>query len=303
MRINDLSLGWQTDFILHRLDARFAEHADCVAVCTDSNPTYYWGNCLVLPEAPADGDLAHWLARFQALVAAGRPGVQHVAIGIDAPRHGRLLPRWLAAGFHAEETAVLALQPGALHAPPRPARTDWQLRLMDLNTESDALLDLQCLDSAPYEPAGYREFRRLQLQRHAQLTHQGLGAWFGLWCNGTLAAQCGLMRQADHPGALGRFQQVSTHLAWRRRGLCTALVHGVSEWGFTQWQLAQAVLCADPHGVAIGIYRSLGYQPVRGLWQLQRNAPQDGVISDRKSAHKKAGTPTSTAASAPRIDG
>ena len=178
--------------------------------------------------------------------------------------------------------------PGPLRAPPRPACADWQLRLIDLRTESDALLHLQCLDSAPFETAGYREFRRLQLLRHAQLARLGLGAWFGLWCNGTLAAQCGLMRQADRPGALGRFQQVSTHPAWRRRGLCTALVHGVSEWGFSQWQLAQAVLCADPHGAAIGIYRSLGYQPASELWQLQRNAAQD--------------TATHTSVSTPQID-
>ena len=298
MRLDELSLGWQTDLILHRLDARLGEHADCLAVCTDSNPSYYWGNCLVLPAAPADDDLAHWLARFHALVAAGRPGVQHVAIGIDAPRQSRVLPRWMAAGFHAEETTVLALQPGALRAPPRPARADWQLKLIDLGTESDALLNLQCLDSAPFEASGYREFRRRQLQRHAQLAQLGLGAWFGLWCNGTLAAQCGLMRQADRPGTLGRFQQVSTHPAWRRRGLCTALVHAVSEWGFSQWQLAQAVLCADPYAAAIGIYRSLGYQPVSELWQLQRYAPQDTATPARTSTHMATHTATRT----PRID-
>ena len=299
MRLAELSLGWQTDFILHRLDARLGEHADCVAVCTDSNPSFYWGNCLVLPAAPADGDLAHWLARFHALVAAGRPGVRHVAIGIDAPSQGRVLPSWQAAGFNAEETTVLALQPGALRAPPRPARADWQLRQIDLGTESEALLDLQCLDSAPYEPAGYREFQRLQLLRHARLAQLGLGAWFGLWCDGTLVAQCGLMRDADRPGALGRFQHVSTHPAWRRRGLCSALVHGVSAWGFTRWQLAQAVLCADPHDVAIGIYRSLGYQPVGEVWQLQRNAPQDTATAIHTLAHTSANTPTHTSALPP----
>lgn len=276
MRLAELSLGWQTEFILHRLDARIGEQAECIAVCTDANPSFYWGNCLILPQAPADADLAHWLARFDELVAAGRPAVRHVAIGVDAPRGHHALPSWQAAGFDAVDTAVLALHPGGLLPSPRPVRAArWQLRVIDWASEVEAFLDLQCQDCAPYEPAGYRHFRRQQMARHARLAQAGQGEWFGLWCDGTLAADCGLMRDAARPGALGRFQHVSTHPEYRRRGLCTALVHGVTTWGFAHWQLAQAVLCADPHDVAIDIYRSLGYQPVGATWNLQRNAPQD----------------------------
>lgn len=276
MRLAELSLGWQTEFILHRLDARISEQADCIAVCTDANPSFYWGNCLILPQAPADADLAHWLARFDELVAAGRPAVRHVAIGVDAPRGHHALPSWQAAGFDAVDTAVLALHPGGLLPSPRPVRAArWQLRVIDWASEVEAFLDLQCQDCAPYEPAGYRHFRRQQMARNARLAQAGQGEWFGLWCDGTLAADCGLMRDAARPGALGRFQHVSTHPEYRRRGLCTALVHGVTTWGFAHWQLAQAVLCADPHDVAIDIYRSLGYQPVGATWNLQRNAPQD----------------------------
>lgn len=276
MRLAELSLGWQTEFILHRLDARIGEQAECIAVCTDANPSFYWGNCLILPQAPADADLAHWLARFDELVAAGRPAVRHVAIGVDAPRGHHALPSWQAAGFDAVDTAVLALHPGGLLPSPKPVRAArWQLRVIDWASEVEAFLDLQCQDCAPYEPAGYRHFRRQQMARHARLAQAGQGEWFGLWCDGTLAADCGLMRDAARPGALGRFQHVSTHPEYRRRGLCTALVHGVTTWGFAHWQLAQAVLCADPHDVAIDIYRSLGYQPVGATWNLQRNAPQD----------------------------
>lgn len=277
MHPQDLSLGWQTEFILHQLDARLNPQADCLAVCTDSNPTYYWGNCLLLPAAPGDGDLAHWLARFQALVAEGRAAVRHVAIGVDAPRAGLDLPAWVAAGFQIDETAVLALPPGALRAPARPVRArHWQLRPIDWTTEVDAFVDLQSQDCHPYEPAGYRAFRRLQMARYARLAQAGQAQWFGLWCDGTLAADCGLIRDAAAPGAVGRFQTVQTHPAWRRRGLCSALVHGVSAWGQAHWQLKHTVMCADPHDVAVGIYRSLGFQDVGASFNLQRNAPMDG---------------------------
>jgi protein-disulfide isomerase len=48
-------------------------------------------------------------------------------------------------------------------------------------------------------------------------------------------------------------------------------------------RLAQAVLCADPHDVAITIYRALGYQPVGASWNLQRNAPQDRAAAATES--------------------
>jgi len=291
-----LPLGWLTDFILPRFDAEVTDHGDCIAIRTAQNPSFYWGNCLLLPQAPADADLAHWRARFNQLIAAGQPEVRHVAIGVRGPREpndasgptgaavpptpasAQLLPAWQADGFQIQDTTVLALQRTEPLAPARPVRAaSWALRPIDWATELPAFIDLQCLDCAPYEPAGYRRFRQQQMARIAGLAQAGQGAWFGLWCDGVLAADCGLIRDAALPGALGRFQLVGTHPGFRRRGLCTALVRGVSVWGFAHWQLAQAVLCADPHDVAIGIYRTLGYRPVEAAWQLQRNAAADST--------------------------
>jgi predicted GNAT family acetyltransferase len=96
----------------------------------------------------------------------------------------------------------------------------------------------------------------------------GVAQWFGLWCDGVLAADCGLVRD----GALGRFQYVGTHPAWRRRGLCSALVHAVSTWGFAHWRLQTITMVADPDDVAIGIYRSLGYASVLQTLALERGS-------------------------------
>jgi len=138
---------------------------------------------------------------------------------------------------------------------------------------------LQCAEDHGFEPATYAHHRRQQMQRYAAMAQQGLAAWFGLWCDGTLAAGCGLMRTAAAPGALGRFQHVNTHPAWQRRGLCTALVHAVTAWGRQHWQLSRTVMCADPDDVAIGIYEALGYRRVDAEWGLQRRAPQDLAAS------------------------
>jgi predicted GNAT family acetyltransferase len=86
-------------------------------------------------------------------------------------------------------------------------------------------------------------------------------------------ATCGLIREQD---GFGRFQHVTTHPDWRRRGLCTrADPRGVAH-GFTQWRLATLVMAADPDDVAIGIYRSLGYRDIDTLWLLERTRRRTG---------------------------
>jgi len=273
MRVQDLRPGWRTDFLLHRVGGEVIERDDCIVVRTPGNEGFYWGNCLMIGETPADADLAHWLRRFDEEVAAGRPGVRHVAIGVNTvPPPDEALPAWREAGFEMIETATMRLMPGQLRAQPE-ADVDPQPRLrpIDFSRDIPLFVDLQSADPQGHEPAGYRRFREAQMRRFAQLYAMGLGDWFGLWHGDTLVADCGLLRD----GALGRFQNVQVHPAWRRRGLCRALVHAVCRWGFERWGMTELLMCADPEDVAIDIYESLGFERFDREWGLQRNPPED----------------------------
>jgi RimJ/RimL family protein N-acetyltransferase len=278
--------GWRSAFILHRFDGVVLQRADCTVVRTPSNPLYYWGNFLLLPEAPRNGDLARWRARFDEEITALQPASLHVAIGIDRQALPEPLPGWLADGFEIIEDAVLRLEPAWLRPPPRPARGRIEFRALDLARELEAAVALQCEDDHGLDPAGFAEHRRRQMARYAAMAERGQAAWFGVWCDGVLAADCGLMRDSPGSGApaMGRFQHVSTHPAWRRRGLCSALVHAVSAWGSRHWGVQELLMCADPHDVAIGIYESLGYRRMASEWRLQRLSPQDAAARAAASA-------------------
>ncbi|HSI56695.1 MAG TPA: GNAT family N-acetyltransferase [Ideonella sp.] len=271
MRVDELLPGWRTDCILHRFDAELVERDDCLVVRTPASPNYYWGNCLLLPQAPRDGELDHWLARFHEEISARQPGSRHVAIGINAAPAGELLLAWTAAGFDRNLMTLLQLDPGRLIAPRKPPRGDVEVRPIHFETEMELVLEQQAADTDGYEPVGHALFRRQQMERCAAMARAGMGQWFGAWCDGVLAADCGLMRD----GTVGRFQHVETHPAWRRRGLCSALVHGVSAWGFEHWGLQRLHMGADPEDVALAIYESLGYRRIGAEWSLQRRAPQD----------------------------
>ncbi len=274
MRLQDLGLGWQSHLLSCRFGAEVAERDDCIVLRTPSNPTYYWGNCLILPAAPHDEDLAHWLARFEAEIASLQPDSRHRAFGVNAPDMVDELPSWRAAGVNEfDPMAVLTMEPSQLIAPPSVRDTPGlALRTLDLARELELAVQAQVdARDASFEAEGYRVFRRKTMQRVAAMHGAGIAEWFGAIVDGLLVADCGLV----HDGRLGRFQFVETQAAWRRRGLCRALVHHVCQHAFLSLGLQRLVMCADPHDVAIGIYRSVGFVEVERHWCLQGRPPRD----------------------------
>ena len=126
--------------------------------------------------------------------------------------------------------------------------------------------------------AQYRLFRERQMRRYEAMVRAGMGDWFGVFAGAddgseTLVADCGLFRA---PGeSFGRFQHVVTHPRWRRRGLCSALIHAVCLHGFETMGLATLVIVADPDDAAIRVYESIGFQRGESTWHLERAAPRE----------------------------
>lgn len=268
--IEDLSLGWQTDLIFARFDGLVAQAPDCVVVRSPSNPLYYWGNCLILPEPPRDPDLAHWRRRFIEEIGALQAESRHVAIGFDASQPHAPLASWRDAGFELFSTWALRLTRDALREPKGSLPADFSFKAFELPTGIEQAVDLQCeIDAGEHEMVDYREHRKRQMLRYQAMQEQGLGHWFGLWHGQTLVADCGLFRQ----GTLGRFQHVGTHPSWRRRGLCSALIHAVCHHGFERMGLQDIVICADPEDVALGLYESLGFRRVSQHWGAHLRPP------------------------------
>lgn len=271
MLIEDLLPGWRSDAFLHRFDAELIEREDALVVRTPACPDFYWGNFLLLPCAPRDEDLVHWLDCFAAEVAAGQPACAHVAIGINAAPAGEALPSWRRAGFELDSLVLLQLGRGELRVAERPADDAALVRPVDFDTEMDEVIALQCADIDGFEPQGYERHRRRQMARMAAMEHAGKARWFGLWQGRSLVAGCGLIWEGD----IARFQHVETHPAWRRRGLCTRLIEAVSRHAFEQERMSCLWMGADPDDVAIGIYLGLGYRPISRQWSLQRRAAVD----------------------------
>ena len=270
-----LSLGWRTDLIFARFDGQVTDCGNHLRVRTPGNPTFWWGNFLLFQHAPGAGDLERWLALFDAEIASQQPDSRHRAFGIDVRERLALPPDFAAAGFTLGEATVLTLTRDQLRAPARTPPAGVGFRVLDLPRDGAAVVDKQvAVDAARYEPVGYRVFAERQMARYAAMQRAGLGHWFGLVTpvggRTVLAASCGLFRDPARHDGLGRFQYVSTHPDWRRRGLCTALVHAACRHGFEAMGLRTLAMVADPDDVAIDVYESVGFRRGASTWQLER---------------------------------
>ena len=178
---------------------------------------------------------------------------------------------------------------------PAALATGFRRATLDLSTDADAAVEVQmAADIGAHEPqAEYRVFRERQMARYGAMQRAGLGHWFGVFARTggggegdhreVLVADCGLFRDAALGHTLGRFQFVSTHPAWRRRGLCRALIDHVCRHGFDAMGLHTLVIVADPDDVAIGLYESVGFERGTSTWHIERKpgAKPDATAANR----------------------
>lgn len=257
------SLGLRTDLALRRLaGSQVEDRGDHLVVRTPDNPTFWWGNGLVLPEAPTSTAAARrWVETFEREL----PGAAHRTYSVDGV-DGTVadLEPFVGLGFTAEASVVMTAR--SVHAPPRPDRS---ATYRPLSTDDDWRQQVQL--SMAGEEAGYDlEFCTRRAAADRRLVEGGHGRWYGAFLQDRLVSSMGLF--AADPG-LARFQSVKTHPDHRGRGLAGTLTHLVARYGFDELGAQTLVMVADPGYLAIRVYRSVGFDDTEVLLGAERRPP------------------------------
>lgn len=243
------SLGYRTDLMIRVLEgSQVEDRGDYLVIRTPGNPTYWWGNFLLLT-APKQGEAGRWLATFRSEF----PAAGHIAIGIDVTEIGAVdVGEYVAQDLRLERSSVLTAQ--ELAEPPRQNR---QAEYRQLAGDDDwrQSADLRAAVNAG-EPGSDPEFLHAQLAAERALTEAGHGSWFGAFVGGDLVAQLGLVTDGS---GVARYQNVETHPDWRRRGLAASLVWKAGQHGLDTLGASTLVIVADPLADAIRVYRTLGF--------------------------------------------
>jgi GNAT superfamily N-acetyltransferase len=258
------SLGYRTDLAIRGFEgSQIEDRGDYLVVRSPQNPTYWWGNFLLLTAAPEAPEASRWLTRF----ATEFPAAQHVALGIDVTEASAVDPAGLvAAGLRIDRSTVLLTS--EVHEPTRPNRSATYRALAEDDDWLQAA-ELRTVLSAD-EPGGEPAFLQARIAAERAITEAGHGSWFGAFVDGKLLAQLGLISVG---AGIARYQNVEAHPAARRKGLAGTLV----------WQAGQQcldagadtlVMVADPRGFAIGVYRSVGFTDAETQIGFERQPPE-----------------------------
>ena len=247
------SVGYRTDLAVRATEgSQVIDCGDHILVRTEQNPAYWWGNFILLGQAPSAEQASAWLARFTEVY----PEARHVAFGIDVTDANLVNPEAFAvAGLRCEQDVVLLAS--SLHAPPRPNAT---ARLRPLTGDADwrqaAELRHACSAADAAGEVQDQDFDDRRAAARRLLVDTGRATWFGAFIGERLVAQLGMVPAGDR---LMRFADVETHPSFRRQGLAGTLVWHAGRHGLEQIADATLVIVADPDYPAIGIYESVGF--------------------------------------------
>ena len=236
---------------------------DCVVILTPDNPTYWWGNTLHFDAAPVDGDFARWNTLFERHVEALQPLSTHRTFGWDGDTRGAIEP-FVDAGYTVFDALILAADRETVLATPRP---DAASSIAVIGGDDWAMLCelLIVTRDDHHTEAGYRIFAERRIAAWRMLADSGQGAWFGAWSDGVLQSALGVFVEAaaaDDGRRIGRFQNVMTLPAARRRGYAGALVVHASHAALDHFGADRLLIMADADAPARRVYEAAGYRVI-----------------------------------------
>lgn len=245
----------RSDRLAQPAETEQIEQGRATIIRTKGRQDYWFGNYLMLESAPTAEDLDDYL------------DVWRSAFG-NLPQAQRLILQWEGDSREPLSSALverarqfdlqLAVNTALEHdRNPRtvPDAKGWQVRPARSSKDWDDVLELCVVESSGELPRDYVHWR---YDAYRARTQAGFGDWWGLWLGDQLIGSAGLLRQAY----LARFQEVRTHRAFRRRGVCTHLCATMISERLAAEPRAKLYVVAEPQSSAERIYRRLGFEPI-----------------------------------------
>lgn len=252
-------LGYDTDLMVLRLGgSRIERDGDVTVVRTAHNPSFRWGNFLLLHRAPEPTTGETWISRFRREF----PHADRVCLGVAGD--GAAEPA--LPGFETESDVVLTASADAVTAPP-PA----SITVRPLCDDEDWAQALQVqLANADDPSAEYERFAGDSLRSARAVCERGQGAWWGGFHRGRMVGGAGLFWDGS---GIARYQSVDTVAEFRSRGIASAVIAAAAAEARAAHQVERLVIVADPAADAIRLYRRLGFADHSRQWRLTAPLP------------------------------
>ncbi|HEX4519884.1 MAG TPA: GNAT family N-acetyltransferase [Gaiellaceae bacterium] len=247
--MRELPIAWTTDLaVREHSGSTVDDRGDHVIVRTPENPTYHWGNCLLVTDTDTRDEAERWIGVFDEAF----PAATWKAIGL--PAMPRVPSAWTDRGLELELDDVLTTR-----VLPRqtPLVAPYSVRSLEAD-DWEQLVAAAMADNArtgEWPPHSHEPFVRARARADLALSERGLASFFGAFSGETLAASLGIVLC----GTTARYRNVGTDAAHRRRGLASHLLGVAARWagerGCDRW-----VIVTESTNPAGRVYRSVGFQ-------------------------------------------
>ena len=240
------SVGLATDVELAATRGVVSDHENYLVISTPDDPTYYFGNLLVLPAAPQVGEVGYWTRKFGEEFAKD-PAIRHITLrwdGITGDLGAAAELR--AAGYTVEVTQVMTAR---MVTAPRIA-----LEVRPLTAGEVALTaELEYRDADRHDDVHLQVLQRRAVWKQS-LVATGRAMWFGAFDTGDLVGSLGLVAL----GSRARYQDVQTAATHRKRGIASALLAAAAREVLPA--IEQLVIVAEPGSAAAQVYERAGFR-------------------------------------------
>ncbi|KRF02583.1 hypothetical protein ASG88_04190 [Nocardioides sp. Soil777] len=256
------SLGFRTDLrLLEMTGSEIEDRGTHLVIRTPENPTYFWGNFLLLRELPVPGGEREVIGAFHTEF----PLAGHVSIGVDGTEDlTEALQPFAAAGMEVDVGTVLTTD---TLAEPRPVAEGVVVRPLESDDDWEGRARLSHHLWSKTDEATFMTYARRKNDQERGLVARGLGRRYGAFVDDELVSTAAAF--VTHAG-IARYQTVETHPDHRRQGLAAAVVHAAGAHALATYGIEVLVIAADTDGDAIRIYRSLGFTDVERHNTLER---------------------------------
>ena len=245
------SLSYST--LLHQLSysSSVIDKGQYIVVSTPDLPQYFWGNFLMFPNPPEEGDLDNWEHIFN--TEFSESDCTHKAFAWDslAGEAGQI-EAFEEAGYYFEYDDIMKSNSATrpinynhdIVIKPLESDEDWKKRA-DLNLACSDVLNLnQLMDLGVHYRTDTLELR---------------GLFLGAFIDSSLVGEMALFRGGQDYGLIS---MVKTDPNYRKLGICRTLLFNIMMIGKQLFPFKEFVLVADQNSSAGSIYRSVGFEVV-----------------------------------------
>jgi GNAT superfamily N-acetyltransferase len=261
-----VGLGFGTDLAIRQIEGSHVERGDGFwRIRTPANPTFYWGNFLLLDDVASEIKIESVVA----LYASQLPNAAHVAIGIDGGAVNVERYRGFRNhGIEVESAAILTASTRDITPGPSPV----VVRALESDDDWRQYVEVGLATRESYfEESAYRRYLTDGVAQRRLAASTGRALWLGAFVENELAAHLGIYDCGD---GIARYQKIETFPGFQRRGYASALIRSAAQHAREVFDSQTLVIAADPNYHAINLYRSLGFVQTETQLQMQRIAPQ-----------------------------